>query len=335
MWPFAKKRKLASQIRFQQQAFVRELRQAQQYKRHADPLPEAGLRWWLRRLGLGGWIARGVTVLIIAAFIYILYVPNFLWITNITITGAEGQAGEQITGTIKDYFNKRSYFPQANFLALNTDRLGMYVKDHNSDIYRVLKVDKQFPRTVAVTVVLRQDFFVIERLSERIIVSNDGTIARVEHHDQAVPTAEQNINLLRIQLPESWVPVDEVFAERSLNSLTVLKEQFTTITGLQLRKVEFLSAPQKLEEPRKVILHVTDTSKNPHSYEIFVDIPSDIASAMARLKIALEQLGPATASQLAYIDMRFGNRGFACLVNTPCAQTAPQVSGDTIEQDSK
>lgn len=118
-----KQKKLDPKVRFQHRSFTQKLRAAQTYKRQATQVPETEGEKVLVGLGLDSMISRIVVGVGIAILVYLVYIPNFLFVKNITISGADESLQNGLRETIQNYFSDSPFYTaQRNTVFLKIGR---------------------------------------------------------------------------------------------------------------------------------------------------------------------------------------------------------------------
>ena len=94
--------------------------------------------------------------------------------------------------------------------------------------------------------------------------------------------------------------------------------------------------PEEIIIPNEIWLYVPKTADlNGPTYTIRFDLTSDLADSLINLKALLEQMPPARKNALVYIDMRFKDKSFLCLVGSPCAVSHTSVVEDQTSNENK
>lgn len=309
MFNKSRKTKLDSKIRFQRPTFRRELENARSYKRSARSrvLPNGNLDLWLQRLGLGTTLRRVVLGVFLAAAIYILYIPNFLYVKSISIEGLTGIQNESAKILAIEYLNSMPLWPQNNNLTLSKTKLISFLLKNDRNILAIEKIEKRWlSGKISIFAVPRGEKFLLKSPAGIFTVSNDGIITPTS------TSTASNAGLISVNSE----------SEENLES-----GKFYPNMGL-LKVIEALNGalPDIIKSP---LLHfeILD-SKHPDlravtkqgEYKIFFDYKQDIPLALNQLHLLINSIAPQDAKKLYYIDMRIKNRGYVCLKGTSCTR---------------
>lgn len=334
---FKKKKKLDARVRFQQHSFLRQVQDARAYRRTAPPLPAKNNRWWTKFWVLA--LASGLGVLGVAY--YILFVPNILFVQTVTVAGVEGEALEGIKKTAQEYIETKTYaiLPRQNKLLLNTQELTQYILQQHEHVLGVSEVRQAwFSRELAITIVPRVEQFLLEYGFRKFVVSSDGVV--VKEIFEAVP----NGNYLRLTTLAQNTPrlQETVLSAQALLALNTLRAEFFSATGVGIDYVELLGLLDKQVSGSYLSVQELVVHTYPHSerklpgFKILFDVNSDPGEALANVGLLLSNSPKDRLGQLAYIDMRFKNRGFICLANTACTHPPePPPPAETVEETSE
>ena len=333
------KPKFDSKVRFQHRSFTEKLKAAKEFKRTAHKAPETEQELILSGLGLDSWWSRILVGLGILGLIYIVYIPNFLFIKQIEVSGADGEVRDKIVKLTQDYFkSSRVYAPQRNVMFLNPETLTEYLLSHDSQIQSIIKVTKDLGK-LDLAVELKQEKFELVTPNTSFILYNDGSLSR--NLDGVLP--EQKPSLIKIQTQAQLeLNYDKLFfSKQTAESLVKIQTNFPTnksfvIDYFELPVTDPISAPQTSEDgsesinlspgvlavliPNEIVVYTKTAEKfNNKPFKIYFDASSDIEKAMTNFNALALQLSPAQVSSLAYIDMRFPDRSFVCQTSSPCA----------------
>src|SRR5258708_2100464 len=112
-----KQKKLDPRVRYQQSSFNRKLDERRTFKRKSTPVVERDPSSWnfLPVLGLKSRWAQALAILIFLGIVYLVYIPNFLFIKNVEVQGAGQDEANQLKASIDYYLNHAPVFlPRKN-----------------------------------------------------------------------------------------------------------------------------------------------------------------------------------------------------------------------------
>lgn len=215
-------RKLDPRVKYQQRQFKGKLAKARGYQRPATGSLAATLRKFNWKLALGVVIALGIAW-------YISFIPNFLFIRTVAVQGARGEVVAEVRVQVERYLeNKYFVFPKKNLLFTSRRDLTSYLATANAHIWKVEKISKKWPHGLEITITPREPAFLWMRNGEQVLVANDGSV---------LPPNElkDTTSLLPLsgQFPVNTAVGSTVFEGKLLSSLTMLRDDFPKLTGLQ------------------------------------------------------------------------------------------------------
>jgi cell division septal protein FtsQ len=308
-----------SKIRFQRRAFKQQLREARVYKR--DPLKNqrTASSNILKILGGGSPLAKLAIGFTLILAIYLVYVPNFLYVKNIEIAGLDSRNAQDVKFLLAQYFASQKFFPKNNILLLPKKDLTSYLLSGDKDLLKV-SLNRKFPQTLKISAELRKNQYLITVQQGQFVVSNDGLVTLAENSSS---TSGSALTLIKIR--------DDI----------ALQVNLPYPNQQQLEAVAFLNSrlPEKINDSinyfelqnfkQTDIIAVTEGG-----YKIFLDSNTDLSDTLNKLHLLLISIAPQDVKRLFYIDMRVKNRGYVCLKGTPCAVSQPIVNTSTSTASS-
>ncbi len=329
-----KKPKLDHRVRFQHRQFTDKLDKARQFKRVARALPDNQFDLFLSHIGLGSrWTQLGIVLLLLAA-VYIIYIPNALTTTSVVVNGLSDSDKVIAEAAVRQSITSAAFYnPQHNLLFLSGERVKQAVLSV-PQVYQVESITKDYAnQTVVVEASPKVERFLIKDLERVYDVYNDGELKGQSGLNKDQWVGEINAGMIKLR-------VDGIFngeeGEQALqpvlqNALEAMSAKSVNLPGATFGYV-LVTAPLPLELPPETTvpvvnapliageLHMVLYKKGDlnRSFVVIVDGHSDISAAMDRLQALLSQTTPDRYNNISYVDMRIEDRGFICLVNTPC-----------------
>jgi hypothetical protein len=281
-----------------------------------------------------------VVGLILVGVLYLIYVPNFLSVKDIRVIGlsdsnqviAEGAARQAIRDAL--FLN-----PQYNMIFLDNDLVSKAVAKVPS-VYEVKSVKKDFKHnTVIIEVVPKVERYLVSDTERVYDVYNDGIAKSVSGLSQDNWASTVNPSMIKVLLP-SRVPAEDgktFFGPQMIQALESIAGGLNALPGSPLSYFLAGTASVKttlnddgstsvsqgdLEFPVnngeiKAVLKKGNTGQ---TFTVMFDPQSNLGDTLKRLELLLAQTPPDRYKNLYYIDMRLPNKGYVCLVNTPCAK---------------
>jgi|GEM_PF-936107 len=352
-----KPKKLDSRIRYQHSEFTRKLDRARHYKRTPAPRSADEGGWdFLQKLGLKTRFSRVAALVVAAALVYLVFVPNFLSAKTIAVQGAGGDQAAAIRADVQSYINRAPFYnPQHNLVFLSPAALSRALLADPA-VYKILSIKRNLlSRSITVSVQLKTQLYTVNSGGALYAVYNDGTVQSQLPADKPEAWLAQYPGTIKIKddsRASSLSPGQKYLGDNLLAQLGQLQNNFQAVTS---REIDYFEIPQVVVEtqappaenppagqpdatpapetqtepalplaPVEIYVYAKKQIPNykgpaPDFKVIFDATQGDFGDALNKLSLLLSQTAPDRYNKLVYIDMRFANRGFICLTNTPCA----------------
>ncbi len=299
---FSKNKKTDSKIRFQQTGFRQRLQSARAYKRQGLKNPGTA-KLWLKLLA----------AVLAIGLLYLVYVPNFLTIKNIRVSGIGTDGQTQISELVNNYFKAKPLAAQSNWLFLSTKGLTQYISQRDNDITAVGTVKKKFPGTINISVTSRITAFKITTPLQQLLISNDGLV-RQDITGLGTSTVPQTAGLINLTVGDasSTIVGDKYLPDSLMSAIN----QLQNLTQNQLKlTVDHFEIPN---------LQATDLSEYVTlGFKLMFETTTDVGQAVNQAQLILNSLAASQQKNLYYLDMRFGGKAYVCYQNTACVQNVP------------
>lgn len=329
-----KKPKLDPKVRFQHRQFTQKLDKARQFKRVARTIPENRFDIALTKVGLGSRWRQILAGLVVLAGIYLVYVPNFLSVQSIVITGVSDSNKSVVEAAVRQAIADANFYnPQHNLLFLTQSRVKSGALSVPT-VFTINEVKKDFEKkTLYVDVAPKKERFLLTDTQRVYDIYNDGILkgesglkidqwqnevnsGMVKLKIGGVLNAKPNEQTLQPQLKdtlETLVPLLGNLPGATFSYVLLTEPLSQEI--LPETTVPVINAPIASDELRVLLLKNGNVQR---PFTVIFDAHSEITSAENRLNSLLSQTTPDRYNNISYIDMRLEDRGFICLVNTPC-----------------
>ncbi len=302
---FETKRKPDSKIRFQNTSFRKELQKAREYKREFKKPPEKPGEIFFSKIGLDSWWKKISAFLVLAAAVYIIFIPNFLYIKNIQVNGLKAEDAEEIKIEIQKSLDKFSFFSHKNLLLTSKSYLSAVIlKDMR--VLEVTKIGKHFPNTLVVEIAPRIDQYILETKEDKFLVSSDGLVTK-STNAQASSTITSGLTLVKNNFLQNILIGKNVINQEFQVALQNLRQSLANVIKQPVSYFEFG------DESSGELLAFTQTG-----YKITFDVKLDINEALVNLKLLLSDIPDENEQNLAYVDLRFKNKSFVCFKGSTC-----------------
>ena len=293
---FLKNKKTNSKIRFQQTGFRRQLQSARGYKRQG--IQKVGPSYFWPKLIIGA------TIILV---LYLIYIPNFLFVKHIQVNGASGDDQNQVTNLAQNYLKLKPLTAQGNWWFLSTSKLSDYILQHDAQITRISSIKKKFPNKIIVNTIPRVTEFSVTLPLQHFLVSNDGVVQQ-DITPVGTSTPVQTTGLVPVTINNASTTVsvgDKLFSHDIVSSLNLLKNP--TLDHFELVNLA----------PISIIEHTTG------GYRLLFNTKLNLTQNINQTQLILGSLTDSQKKNLYYIDMRFADKGFVCYKNTACAAPTP------------
>lgn len=328
-----RKRNTKNKVRFEQTLFRRQLQTRRNYRRvtHSSSLS-------IRRSEAVHFFQILFSVACAAFLVYLFFLPNFFTLKSVAVVGGTTAEQTQLVSTMQSFLQTKykSIFPLSNPLFATSPRVSDFILANNSSVLRVTSVHKNiFKRELSVQVEFRQPLFLLSAGDRTYTVAQDGVVFGEMSSGSPIPK-----NLQKILTSSDVQPIvgQKYLQENVLHTTKALKDTFFSTTGLGTDFVEFTSRADYFTNKHftngatsELALHTyASRERKIPAFIVFYDTNSDVDRAIVNTKLLLDSLNPDKLHALAYIDMRFKNKGFVCTVGAPCIDQPSQIeSADT------
>ena len=356
-----KKQKLDPRVKYEQPQFKKQLQNARAYKRVPA---SSGNSVFLRILKIARrvpWkLALGVVIATVLA-VYICFVPNFLFITTITVQGGTDKVAADVEQQATRFLHTSHFgIPRRNMLFVPSQELATFLAAANTHVWRVDEVKKQWPNKLSIRITSRVPVYKFNISGQEIVVANDGSVLPKEE-------APYNSQLLLVSAQTgSFAEVGgKQFSGELLATLSSVKNNFTALVNLPSpTKIELVpvmvAAPSasilptnslppqgitpthRLEQvalnvpPEEVRVFVPPyANSNTPAFTVLLPVSEDTNEVLIKLHALLASQTAERMKNLEYVDMRFSSRAFICLKGTPCVNGENTVQVSAVPTPTK
>lgn len=307
-------------IKYRNLRFKKELERARQYRRLPRRLPETALEHFWEKIGLGSLKAKLLSLLGVGLLFYLAFIPNFLFIKNIEITGNSLTHKPEHETAVASYLNRSKAWPQQNLLLLSTSGLKQALLA-DPWVTKVDSIKKVWPNRLRVQLTERQEFALVETPDRRMIFSDDGRYLSTLDASSTPP-----VGLVKLTSQEE-ISTSQPLPETTFKLIRLLQQKIpdvcrSTVTGYTFNPV----TNPDLE---------ADTAAG---YKLFFDTNGDANETLDNLAVLLGKLSPDDKNRVEYIDLRIKNKAYVCYKGTACTQAAkflpPADTGQTASSSA-
>ncbi|MCL5667211.1 MAG: hypothetical protein M1383_05590 [Patescibacteria group bacterium] len=307
-----------SRIRFQNRTFRRELEKARSHKREGKKIPDRRWEIFLAKIGLGSVTSKIILFSAIALAVYVIYIPNWLYIKQVNILGAKQGDEGNIARLAGVYLQSHKIWPQKNMLLLNGKNLAEFLSQQDQNIIKVEKIEKKYRGVVNIFVQPRRETYLLIANSAEYGVSNDGRI--ISSHFREPSSTPAGLIPLKISDNEGFNAGQKIFTESFMQALNAISSGLPAAANSQLDYFEMANLQS---------LDLNAYLKS--GYKLVFDVDSDATASLENLKIILNNTSQSDKNNLKYVDLRLKDKGYVCLKTAPCAKIAeaPVISTGT------
>jgi hypothetical protein len=338
-----KNQKADPKVRFQNRQFVQKLDKARHFKRTPRAVPETRFDEILSGIYLGSRWSQILAGLAILGILYLLYIPNFVTVENIKVSGVPESEERLVEASIRQSLSEAPFYnPQHNLIFLNAGRVReAAMKVPSVFLVEEIKKDLQ-SRTVFVKAIPKYERFLVSDNTGVYALYNDGTFKEqvTMSPDQWQESANPKLIKLKIAANLDIAGGNNYISESLRAEMETAAKAISGITGSSLRHFLIetaapvglgeqgedmeqsgilpqvnLQIPVNAGELSVVMQKGTDRSR---TFKVIFDAKSDLIDSAKRLNLLLSQTSLERYDKLDYIDMRLENRGYICLMNTKC-----------------
>lgn len=260
-----KKPKLDSKVRFQHKQFKTKLDIARTYKRSSRVVSDSRFDKLLNSIGLRSRWSQGLFFVLLVTLFYLVYMPNFLSLQNISISGLSREQAQQLDAAIrKEILNSSFFYPQRNLVVLREQTIFDAAKTIPT-IDHIVSINKHLgSQTLYVKAMSKYERFLVATPEKVYDVYNDGSLARESGIGRSDWLGTINPSMIKIQLYREFdfEANRQLFHPDLMNYLNRLLEQVDLIEGQQFAYLTFRE-PEVPKPPQPPTGEETMVDKEP------------------------------------------------------------------------
>ncbi len=352
-----KQKKLDPKVRFQHKQFTGKLVTARNYKRSASAIPETGFEKILTRIGIGStWSQIGLGILV-AVLLYLIYLPNFLTVKTITISGlSDTQARDLELAIRNEVANTHFFYPEKNLVFLR-NKIVYDAAATLPDISTIASIHKSYSKQeLVIEAESKYEKFLVKSDDHVYDIFNDGLYKGEAGVSLEAWEGVVNPHMIKIHIPGTVSAGNKTqFLNRDLvKYIDTLNQKLNLLPNFSVAYYEFKQAEERLKQPQEAVVEnifteataETETSSqiteevkpesivlpinsaevhavvyknnSQNKYRVIFDATKNVQKSVDNLKLLLSQTAPERYSQLSYIDLRLEERAYICLQGAVC-----------------
>ncbi len=196
-----KKPKLDAKVRFQHKQFTTKLGSARSYRRTAVAVPESQWQRWLASIGLGSKWSQILVGLFIATIIYLVYIPNFLTIKEIKISGLSESQTHDLDGRIRDQIAEAGFYKAQNNLFFFDSDLAKTAAAKLASVNSILQVKKDYKNhSLIIVAESKYEKYLVATPEKVFDIYNDGTFKAEAGIARDTWLNIDNPNMIKVEL---------------------------------------------------------------------------------------------------------------------------------------
>ncbi len=287
-------------IKYRNLHFKRELEKARQYKRPARQLPETKTAVFLEKIGLGSRLSKFFTLLAFCLLVYLVFIPNFLFIKSVQITGDSLVHKQQHEDIVASFLNSSRAWPQKNLLLLSSGKLK---QDLAKDpwVISVDSVEKVWPNRLAIRLTERREFALVETKDAKMVFSNDG------RYLSTLTGSTTPDNTLVVLKTSEDLSQDKPLPSASLELIRTLQQKIPEICHSTVSAYDIYPSTNPDVE-----------AETAAGYKLIFDTSNDSTEVLDNLSVLIDKLSQDEKNRLFYIDLRIKNKAYVCFKGTSC-----------------
>lgn len=262
-----KKPKLDSKVRFQHKQFTTKLDSARGYKRTTRAVPESRAEKALSTIGITSRWSQVLTGILLLGLLYLIYIPNFLTLKQISIAGLSENQSKQFEQAIRAEIKESPfYYPQYNLLFLETTLIQRAASKVPS-IDSVTEVRKNlFSQTIFITAPSKYERFLVANPEKVYDVYNDGTLKQESGVSRSDWDQHINSSMFKVRLyqPFDFQVNQSLFREDLFSYIKSLADNLSVVENQKLAYFSFREpVSQNPIEPAVEEVPQPDTNTEP------------------------------------------------------------------------
>jgi hypothetical protein len=301
------KKSARKQFRFRRPEFQRKLKQARQFQRKTDPVPEGFWARVLQRLGLGSIFSRAVATIVLLVVVYFLTISQTFLVRAAVVHNSDLD-NSQISEALHAMEQHRVYLIPSNHMVLLTKaRLLRALQNELPQIRGITSFKRELPNKIELSLELRQPKYVWHAGQDYYLLDQDGVVFQkiLDYQLTAYPEV-----LITDQTGEPVQPGQHLDVSGILNFVDSVETAWPqTVTQTS---VQGFSLPGSLSLDIFI--------KTGIGFSVYFDLGRSVKTQLSNLALLLNQaIKPETYAGLSYIDLRLATTAYYCYKDAPCA----------------
>ena len=315
--------------RFLQATYIQKIREASQHKRSANPLTPK--RIFLRKIGLGNIFSWLLVVGLFSGLIYLSFFPNYFSVKKIVLHGGTATLRTQVTNDINGFLNRRrfSILRGDSYFWLDSDGLKKFLASADPELESTTSFVKHLPDSLDVYLVQRNISYEIMTNNGVWSAFSDGKInERLEAISSSTPDRLDVVIPRDVEFSVGIPFVDSTTLSSISHTKTAIEKRlklsvyYLYLPPFQsdnlIPSTSIVSVLKDRIAPNESVW-VVGNEQNPH-FMLILNHLIDYNQVVAKLNNLLGETSQARFLQIRYIDMRLEERGYICLIESPCSK---------------
>ncbi len=301
------KNKFDKKIRFQKQNFQTQLKEARNYKRQSGEKSKSGLKNLFLKINQISVVKNIIFIFFLAGLVYIIYIPNFLYVKSVEISGLPQKQTEELAARINTFLDTKSLLPQKNLLLTSKKKLDLLIKN-DSSISEIQSIQKKWFSSLKISLLPRIASYELNSNSKQYKLASDGFIMEEIIMLETASQTTTSLKKIFVLGAQNYQVGEKAAGLNELNKINLLKQELLKISGYEVSQFSF------------------DSFLSPDWFIDFVSGPqlkinsqNDLQKTFAEYKSIMLNLSKSDFERIYYIDLRFKNKAYVCFKKTACS----------------
>jgi cell division septal protein FtsQ len=301
------KNKFDKKVRFQKHNFQTQLKEARNYKRQPGEKSKSGLKNLFLKISRISVVKNIIFIFFLAGLVYIIYIPNFLYIKSVEISGLPQKQTEELTTRINTYLDNKSFLPQKNLLLTSKNKLKLVLKN-DSNISEIQSIQKKWSSTLKISLLPRIAAYEVNSGQETYKLANDGYIIEKNQLGAFASSTQSSLKNIVLTGSQNYQIGEKAVNLSELNKINFFKQELPKISGSEIVSFKF----ENFLSPDWFIDFTP-------GFQLKINSQENLEKTLLEFKSVTQNLPKIDLQRLYYIDLRFKNKAYVCFKQTACS----------------
>ena len=232
------KNKFDKKIRFQKQNFQTQLKEARNYKRQSGEKSKSGLKNLFLKINQISVVKNIIFIFFLAGLVYIIYIPNFLYVKSVEISGLPQKQTEELAARINTFLDTKSLLPQKNLLLTSKKKLDLLIKN-DSSISEIQSIQKKWFSSLKISLLPRIASYELNSNSKQYKLASDGFIMEEIIMLETASQTTTSLKKIFVLGAQNYQVGEKAAGLNELNKINLLKQELLKISGYEVSQFSF------------------------------------------------------------------------------------------------